>query len=116
DLFLDNKEIRQLILNLVNNGLEAMSSHGEVTIKTFWEEEKVVLAVQDQGQGVDHSLLDKIGTPFLTTKEQGTGLGLAVCYRIAEQHNAKIDLETSSNGTTFFVKFSSQTEELNRLT
>jgi len=105
ELLLDEKEIRQLILNLVNNGMEAMSSTGYVTIRTVVEEEDVVLAVQDQGHGIDRELLDKLGTPFFTTKEQGTGLGLAVCYRIAARHNAKIDLETGSAGTTFYVRF-----------
>jgi len=110
-LLLDNKEIHQLILNLVNNGLESMSLPGYVTIKTYTEDEAVVLAVQDQGQGIDPSLLNKLGTPFLTTKENGTGLGLAVCYRIAVQHNAKIDIETSANGTTFYLRFPSEIGE-----
>ena len=105
DLLIDKKEIRQLILNLVNNGMEAMSSAGDVTIRTFMEKENAVLAVQDQGPGIDRELLDKLGTPFFTTKEQGTGLGLAVCYRIANRHNAKIDIDTSSAGTTFYVRF-----------
>jgi len=105
DLLLDQKEIRQLILNLVNNGMEAMSSAGAVTIKTILENEDVVLAVQDQGHGIERELLDKLGTPFFTTKDQGTGLGLAVCYRIASRHNAKIDIETSSTGTTFYIRF-----------
>jgi PAS domain S-box-containing protein len=105
DLLLDKKEIRQLILNLVNNGMESMSLPGDVTIRTFIENEKVVLAVQDQGHGIARELLDKIGTPFFTTKEQGTGLGLAVCYRIANRHNAKMDINTSSTGTTFYVRF-----------
>ena len=105
NLPLDEKEIRQLILNLVNNGLESMSSDGCINIKTFIENEKVVLAIQDQGQGIDRGLLEKLGTPFLTTKEQGTGLGLAVCYRIANRHNAKIDIDTSSTGTTIYVRF-----------
>ncbi len=104
-LLLDKKELRQLILNLVNNGLESMSWPGDVTIRTFSEKEEVVLVVQDEGNGIDLELLDKMGTPFFTTKEQGTGLGLAVCYRIAARHNAKIEIDTSSNGTTFYVKF-----------
>jgi len=107
DLLLDTKEIRQLILNLVNNGMESMPSTGGVTIRTFIEKEKVVLAVQDQGHGIDSELLDMLGTPFFTTKDQGTGLGLAVCYRIAARHNAKIDIDTSSTGTTFYVRFPS---------
>jgi len=105
DLLLDQKEIRQLILNLVNNGMESMSSAGYVTIRTVVEKEVVVFEVQDQGHGIDRELLDILGTPFFTTKDQGTGLGLAVCYRIAARHNARIDIETSSNGTTFYVRF-----------
>lgn len=105
DLLLDKKEIRQLTLNLVRNGLEAMSPGQYLTIKTFAEEGEVVLAVQDQGKGIEPDLLDKIGTPFLTTKEQGTGLGLAVCYSIAARHNASIDFETGPTGCTFYVRF-----------
>ena len=111
NLLLDKKEIRQLILNLVNNGMESMSSAGDVTIRTNIEQDKVVLAVQDEGDGIDSEILNKIGTPFFTTKEQGTGLGLAVCYRIAARHNAKIDIETSSTGTTFYVRFPIPTVE-----
>jgi len=105
NLLVDEKEIRQLILNLVNNGLESMVSSGNMIIKTFLEKEAVVLAVQDQGHGIDPELLEKLGTPFFTTKDQGTGLGLAVCYRIANRHNAKIDIDTASTGTTFYVRF-----------
>jgi len=105
ELLIDEKEMRQLILNLVCNGLEAMSLSGSITIRTYVEKGKVVLAVQDQGHGIDQALLDKLGTPFFTTKETGTGLGLAVCYRIAGRHNAKISIDTSSAGTTFYVRF-----------
>ncbi len=107
ELLLDRKEIHQLILNLVYNGLESMSAPGDVTISTFVEKEKVVLAVQDHGHGIKKELLDEIGTPFFTTKEQGTGLGLAVCYRIANRHNAQIDFRTSAHGTTFYIRFPS---------
>ncbi|MDD3364362.1 MAG: AAA family ATPase [Syntrophomonas sp.] len=105
NLLLDEKEIRQLILNLVHNGLEAMAPGGTIIIRTFTEGENVILSIQDQGSGVDPEVLDKLGTPFFTTKEQGTGLGLAVCYGIAKRHNARIDIKTSSIGTTFFVQF-----------
>jgi PAS domain S-box-containing protein len=105
DVMVDEKEIRQLILNLVKNGLEAMSSGGTVTLRTFIEEGWMVLSVQDQGCGVDPDLMDKLGIPFFTTKQQGVGLGLAVCYGIAARHHARIDLQTSSVGTTFYVRF-----------
>lgn len=65
----------------------------------------VVLAVIDQGKGILPEYMDKMGIPFFTTKDYGTGLGLAVCYKIASRHNAKIDIETSPVGTTFCVSF-----------
>jgi len=102
---LDEKEIRQLIFNLVRNGLEAMQPGQTLTLKTYIEGTKAVLAVQDQGSGIKPELLDKIGTPFFTTKDYGTGLGLAICYSIAERHKASIDIETGDHGTTFFVRF-----------
>lgn len=105
DLSLDEKEIRQLIFNLVRNGIEAMVSGGVLTIKTYLEDQDIVMAVQDQGAGIDSELIEKIGTPFFTTKENGTGLGLAVCYSIADRHNAVIKVRSDSNGTTFLTRF-----------
>ncbi len=105
DLLLDEKEIRQLILNLVRNGLEAMSPGGYINIRTYLNGKNVVLAVDDQGKGIDPEVLEKIGTPFFTTKDSGTGLGLAVCYSIAARHEATIEVETSPRGTTFYIKF-----------
>ena len=106
DLILDKEEIRQLILNLVDNGLESMPAGGIVTIRTFIENGEVVLAVQDEGHGIDSQVMNKMGIPFFTTKERGTGLGLPVCYRIANRHKAIINIETSTAGTTFYVRFS----------
>ncbi|MCG8400064.1 MAG: PAS domain S-box protein [Firmicutes bacterium] len=105
DLLVDEKEIRQLVLNLARNGLEAMPPGGKLTIKIYTEGDDVVLAVRDRGGGIKPENRAKIGTPFYTTKENGTGLGLAVCYSIAGRHNAVIDIETGSAGTTFYVRF-----------
>ncbi|SFG93474.1 PAS domain S-box-containing protein [Desulfotomaculum arcticum] len=106
DLMLDEKEIRQLLLNLVRNGLDAMKSGGRLTIRTFINEDaEVVLSIQDQGCGIAQEIVDKIGTPFFTTKEEGTGLGLAVCYSIAVRHNATIKLDSNTGGTTFYIVF-----------
>ncbi|MDA8096484.1 MAG: PAS domain S-box protein [Desulforudis sp.] len=104
-LLLDSSEMRQLILNLSRNGLEAMLPGGNLTIKTYDEGESVVLAVQDEGQGIPPEIIEKIGAPFFTTKDYGTGLGLAVCYRIALRHDATIKVDTGSAGTTVFVRF-----------
>ncbi|MHB8124372.1 MAG: ATP-binding protein [Desulfitobacteriaceae bacterium] len=105
ELLLDEKDIRQLILNLVRNGLEAMSSGGNLAIRTYKDSKEAVLSVQDQGKGIEPDILEKIGTPFFTTKDSGTGLGLAVCYGIAARHNAVINIKTSPMGTTFLVRF-----------
>lgn len=106
DLLLDEKEICQLVYNLVKNGLEAIPPGRSVKVKTYVADDTVVLAIEDEGHGIDPKILPELGTPFITTKAQGTGLGLPVCYGIATRHNAKINIETNSNGTTVFVCFS----------
>jgi len=104
-LAMDEKEIRQMILNLALNGLEAMSAGGRLSIKTHTENQRVVLEVRDQGTGIKPELIQKIGTPFFTTKETGTGLGLAICYSVADRHHAEIEVKTDHTGTIFFVRF-----------
>lgn len=105
DIMFDDNEIRQLILNLVRNGLEAMPTGGNLTISTFLEDGEVVLSVQDQGSGIMPGVMDKIGTPFFTTKEAGTGLGLPVCYSVVHRHGALIKINTGPKGTNFQVRF-----------
>ncbi len=106
DIYLDEKEIRQLILNLIRNGLEAMDPGGTVTIRTYSNHDgEVVLAIEDQGKGIPPHILENLGKPFLTTKVNGTGLGLPVVYRIANDHQAKVLVESDSQGTTFRILF-----------
>lgn len=105
DLLLNRNEIRQLLINLYRNGLEAMREGKVLTIRTYKEDDCAILAVQDEGEGIKPEVLEKLGTPFFTTKETGTGLGLGVSYAIAARHHAKIEIQTGSEGTTFFVKF-----------
>ncbi|ABO50803.1 GAF sensor signal transduction histidine kinase [Desulforamulus reducens MI-1] len=104
-ILLNQKEIRQLILNLAHNSLEAMTPGGTLTIKTFMVGEEIILSMADTGKGIETEILDKLGTPFFTTKENGTGLGLAVCYGIVRRHHASIEIDTSPKGTTFYIKF-----------
>lgn len=105
DTLLDKNEIKQLLLNLVRNGLEATHTGGNVTISTLQEPTKIVLAIRDDGPGIPPEFQKKIGTPFFTTKDTGTGLGLAMSQSIAQRHNASFEFETGKNGTTFFIKF-----------
>lgn len=105
ELDIDPGEITQLVLNLARNGLEAMDKDGCLIIRTFRDGQNVVLSVKDEGTGINPENLSKLGTPFFTTKENGTGLGMPMCYSIADRHGALIDVQTSPNGTNFSVLF-----------
>lgn len=105
DNWFDDSQVRQMLLNLARNGFEAMKPGNILTIRSYTEGNQNIVAVCDVGKGIPQNIIDKIGTPFVTTKDAGTGLGLAVCYRIADRHNAQIDFETSEKGTTFYVRF-----------
>ncbi|MBC9785535.1 PAS domain S-box protein [Heliobacterium chlorum] len=89
NIIVDEREIKQLILNLVRNGFEAMRG-GVLFLKTSVQGNELILEIKDQGTGIKAEILDKLGTPFITSKDTGTGLGLAICYSIAERNNASI--------------------------
>ena len=110
DILIDEKEIRQLILNMALNGLDAMTTGGKLTIGTYDEQEAVILTIQDTGHGISPEVLEKMGTPFFTTKDNGTGLGIAICFSIAKRHGAEIDIDTDPNGTTFSIRFTKNIE------
>lgn len=105
NIMINENEIKQLILNLVRNALEVTPENGRVLINTYLIENKVVLAIEDQGTGIPQEIQEKIGTPFFTTKETGTGLGLAISMGIAQRHEAVFKFETGKNGTIFTTIF-----------
>lgn len=104
-VMIDEGEFRQLLLNLARNSIEAMADGGTLAIKTFADKDGVNLVIQDNGSGIPPEMVNKIGTPFFTTKPNGSGLGLGVCYSIAERHKARITFDTSNNGTCFKITF-----------
>ncbi|GBG55595.1 ATPase [Sporomusaceae bacterium FL31] len=106
ELLLDENEIRQLLLNFVRNGIEAMPQGGNVIVRTILNDSNIILSISDQGTGIPPHLLEQLGTPFITTKDSGTGLGLPLCYQIAKRHNATIKFDTGEEGTTVFICFS----------
>lgn len=108
--------LMQLALNLINNAREASGPNGRVKVVVTREGVKPVLYVADWGSGVSPELRQKIFEPFVTTKETGTGLGLAVCKRIAAEHHATLDLappqvvsEKPPPSTVFRLVFDSDT-------
>ncbi len=106
ELRLNSKEIKQLILNLARNGMEAMHVKGQLTIQTKVDVNGVELIVSDTGAGISKSKLDELFVPFFTTKDQGTGLGLVLCLSIVEHHKGKITVHSEEGvGTSFVVKF-----------
>ncbi|EGO65295.1 response regulator [Acetonema longum] len=105
-ILLDAYSIRQVILNMTRNAIEAMPEGGKIIIRTGAADQKVFLAIEDEGAGISPEILQKIGNPFVTTKEHGSGLGLAICYRIAQRHGAGISVSsTVGQGTVFTVTF-----------
>lgn len=105
DLLLDILQIRQMVINLIQNGFEASPPGGCVTLKTFSEGDHVILQVNDQGNGIAPEIREKIGIPFFTTKDYRKGLGLAACFSIASRHNAHMEIKTGPAGTTVSVRF-----------
>ena len=104
DLDIDNG-MTQLVLNFARNGLEAMPPNGCLTMSTFMDGQNAVLSIKDEGTGIKTENMSKLGTPFFTTKEGGTGMGLPICYSIADRHNALIEVKSGPDGTTFLVRF-----------
>ncbi len=103
---LNPKEIRQLVLNLARNGIDAMEPRGILRIATEKAVNGVTLVIKDTGTGIRPELINKIFEPFYTSKQNGTGLGLAVCRHIVEGHAGAIKVESEVNkGTTFTMFF-----------
>jgi nitrogen fixation/metabolism regulation signal transduction histidine kinase len=100
----DPQQLRQVIHNLLQNAQDATEGRArrEVTIKTQWNEgsRRVRLAVQDTGSGFPDHILKRAFEPYVTTKAKGTGLGLAVVKKIADEHGARVDLKNRLDGET----------------
>lgn len=100
------QHLRQLILNLVTNAIDAMGGAGRLSVAVRSEGAAVLLQVTDTGPGISKDVLDRLFEPFLTTKPQGTGLGLAIIKRIAVEHGAEITVDSRPGcGTTFRLLF-----------
>jgi CheY-like chemotaxis protein len=100
-------ELRELLTNLIFNAVDAMPDGGAITISVRPTAGKVVVQVSDEGTGMSEETRARCLEPFFTTKgEQGTGLGLAMVYGIAQRHHATLELESElGHGTTFRFHF-----------
>lgn len=106
DIFVDPSRMKQILLNMIENSIDAIEKNGCIGITTFCFDNTVTIVIKDTGCGIDSSVMNKIFTPFFTTKSKGTGLGLHVCRTIIESYNGKISLESSPGmGTIFTISF-----------
>ena len=100
----DRNYLKQLLLNLVLNGIQAMPDGGTLSIAARTVKDRLELTVADQGTGIKAAVLKKIFEPYFTTKNNGSGLGLSVARRIAEAHGGTITVESeASRGSRFRV-------------
>ena len=97
--------LNQVFMNLLVNAAQAISGHGTITIKTVKKGDAVKVAISDTGVGIPPENLSRIFDPGFTTKGVGvgTGLGLSICYKIIEEHQGRIEVESSDKGTTFTI-------------
>lgn len=104
-LFCDRSQIKQVLINIVKNAIEAMDTPGTISINAFTKETSVVVSVKDEGPGIDETIIHKLGEPFFTTKQNGTGLGLMVTKQILEKHHANLRIYNNDKGSTFEMVF-----------
>jgi signal transduction histidine kinase len=103
---LDGFQLKQAILNLVLNALQATSTGGHVVLRTSGDEQRLQVGVSDDGEGMSAEIREKALTPFFTTREEGTGLGLPLVRRIAEQHGGTVEVSSAPGvGTTVTMVF-----------
>jgi len=100
----DRNQLRQVLLNLLQNAIHAMPDGGTLNVTTRQKEAFVQVVVQDTGVGIPDEHLDKLFVPFFTTKPSGAGLGLSITHKILEDHNGFIEVTSQKDvGTTFVV-------------
>ncbi|MBX9955487.1 PAS domain S-box protein [Peribacillus simplex] len=101
----DSIELKQLVINIVKNSIEAIEDNGEIDISLQIIDGHAVVSVSDNGMGMGSERLERIGEPFYSTKEKGTGIGLAICRKIVHRLQGEMDFESEINkGTTVTIR------------
>jgi two-component system, sporulation sensor kinase E len=94
-----------VFINLIRNSLEAIKEKGSIDILLKKQDQYAYAIIKDNGIGMNKERLKHIREPFFSTKENGTGLGLAVCYKIIERHDGAIEFESTPHvGTTVHIR------------
>ena len=103
---LDEKYLKQAILNLIKNSISAMPEGGILTLRSRRKNDQIEVTVEDNGEGIPEDILGKIFEPYFTTKDFGSGLGLTVVYKIVKEHLGEITVDSrEGSGTSFTLSF-----------
>ncbi|OBY78179.1 PAS domain-containing sensor histidine kinase [Paenibacillus sp. KS1] len=98
-------QIKQVFINLIKNAIEAMSGGGNIYVRAKLEGDYAAISIQDEGCGIPADKVSRLGQPFYTTKDTGTGLGLMVSYNIIDKHGGSIEVDSVIGvGTTFIIR------------
>lgn len=106
-LYCDSSKLTIVLTNLINNSIQALEAGGKITIKASEDNDYSIIQIEDSGSGIPSEVLLKIFEPLVTTKSTGTGLGLASCKYIIEEHSGSIAVQ--NNPTTFTIKIPKST-------
>ena len=98
ELFVDSKLIRQMLLHLFRNAIEAMTSGGRLTVSCSEENGNVLITIQDSGSGIRDADMERVADPFFTTKTYGTGMGLTLVEKIVSEHQGQFSLDHGDGG------------------
>lgn len=99
----DKEKLRQIIYNLIQNSIDAIGSKGKISLSVKKEDNSVEIAISDTGKGIERDEIEKIFTPFYTTKVRGTGLGLAIIDKLIKVLGGSIRVESEPNQYTTFI-------------
>ena len=116
-VWVDAKQLQQVFFNIIINAIQAMQDGGTLLLQTDLiedqEKQKVRVMIGDSGPGIKPEVLEKIFTPFFTTKTQGTGLGLAICRQLIEQQGGTLDIKSRvGEGTRVMIHLPVNTDSV----
>lgn len=101
----DRNQLKQVFINFIKNSIEAINDDGKISIVLTSRDNEAHVIITDNGCGIPTEVLHRIGEPFFTTKESGTGLGIMISKQIIENHKGKLDIQSDNSGTTIKVNF-----------
>ncbi|MGP4107084.1 ATP-binding protein [Virgibacillus sp. L01] len=110
-VYCDRSQIKQVLINIVKNAIEAMEEPGDIQLNVLTSEDNILLDIVDGGPGIPEEIIHKLREPFFTTKQSGTGLGLMITTQILERHEGRLEiLQNENKGSTFRIILPKQNE------